>query len=193
MASKIYTKKGDAGYTSVMGTRDKYPKSHPRLDAVGTVDELNSHVGLLRSYVSSEVSLDREINIIEQIQNTLFEIGSELAMIEYDPEAKFNSYDDEIKQLESEMDIMSKNLTPLKNFILPAGPPIVCQAHIARVVTRRAERSVNKVMLNAKKYGEIINPDLIRYINRLSDYFFVLARFLSHHLNIPETIWKSKK
>jgi len=221
MASKVYTKKGDGGYTSVMGTREKLPKSHPRLEAIGTVDELNTHVGLLRSYAKE---LDRKNlsilskplgyrnssnehkhvdmgevcgSTLERIQNTLFEIGGELAMVKENPHENnqdtFNSYEEEINQLESAMDSMSECLAPLKNFILPGGPVIVCQAHVARVVTRRAERDINKICFESNSQEDIINPSTIQYINRLSDYFFVLARMLCHRLNTSETIWKSKK
>lgn len=164
MAQKVYTKKGDKGYTSIIGG-SRVKKSDDVINAIGTVDELNAYVGIIRSYQDSDV--------LGSIQNTLFDIGSHLAGFVGD-----NSYD--VSILEKEMDTMSKQLEPLKNFILPTGNQVVCHCHIARTVTRRTERTL---------VGLDCNNDLVKYINRLSDYFFVLARYLSKQYDIKETIW----
>ena len=176
MASKVYTKKGDKGCTMVMGCQDRLPKCNPRIEAIGGLDELNSYVGLIRSYkvVGNDV-------ILEQIQNDLFIIGARLADTREDIVMTIST-----DILESSMDIMSKSIPPLKNFILPAGPRDVCYCHIARTTCRRAERTIVKL---ARSEEGAVDPVILGYINRLSDYFFVLSRFLSHAKGIPETIW----
>ncbi len=179
MAQKIYTRKGDEGYTSIMGTRDRYIKSDPRIEAIGTIDELNSYVGLIRSYNVR----DHDI-VLKWVQNDLFIIGASLANFNYDCNRDHISYQIDVNELEQRMDAMSKELKPLTNFILPGGHHIISFCHVARTVCRRAERSLVAV--------ENIDKTILSYINRLSDYFFVLARKLAQENNIDEVIWTSK-
>ena len=177
MASKVYTKKGDKGYTLVMGTRTRFPKYHPRINAIGTVGELNSNVGMIRSY-----NVGNHDIILKQIQNDLFNIGAGLA-----DTRKEHNISIEIDILEASMDTMSKSLAPLKDFILPTGNQPICFCHIARTVCRRAERAI--VELSETEDG-LVDPTILSYINRLSDYFFVLARKLSQEMGIIETHWE---
>ncbi len=181
---KIYTKTGDRGETSLLGGR-RVSKTDIRIEAYGTVDELNSHLGLLRDY-----EISRELkNQLLVIQNELFDMGAYLAC-EDDP-ARFQISlitEEQIHRLESEIDDMEKQLKPLKNFILPGGHQAVSQCHIARCICRRVERNVLKV-----NETESIDHGVIRYLNRLSDYLFIMARKLAHDFGIDEIAWKSSK
>lgn len=181
---KIYTKTGDKGKTSLLGGT-RVPKFHPRIEAYGTIDELNSYVGLLR---------DQDIDahdkaILLEIQDRLFTLES---MVAKDPEVKL-TYElpqvnqEDIQLLEMEMDAMNENLPELKNFILPGGHTIVSYCHIARCVCRRAERHTLR-LAQAQPVEEVI----IMYLNRLSDYFFVLSRKLAQDLDVNETPWKAR-
>lgn len=177
---KVYTKKGDKGLTSLIGG-NRVSKSHSRIDAYGTIDELNSFVGLVRDYTQEE----RQKNLLYKIQNTLFVIGSNLAST---PEAKMeipNLEEVEILELEQAIDLMDAQLPALKNFVLPGGHESVSHAHVARCVCRRAERL--SVALSAQ---EEIDHSIIPYLNRLSDYLFVLSRFLAKENAVDEVIWK---
>jgi cob(I)alamin adenosyltransferase len=181
---KIYTKTGDQGKTSLLGGT-RVLKSHFRIEAYGTVDEMNAHLGLLMDQPIDPRLRDN----LFRIQHELFEIGSYLAC-ETDPE-KFKLKmigDSHIQKLEQEIDQMEEELTPLKNFILPGGHPAVSQCHVARCVCRRAERNV--IALNE---NEKISGSVIRYLNRLSDYLFVLARKLSKDAGIREIIWMTRE
>lgn len=183
MAFKIYTKTGDQGETSLFGGR-RLPKSHLRIDAYGTVDELNSYLGLLRDTIQD----DSLRELLKDIQDRLFTIGSNLAsdpdkdMIVPDVQAA------DIEHLEHEIDRMNEALPELKNFILPGGHPNVSTCHIARCVCRRAERLVVALQQSSR-----VEPLLIQYLNRLSDYLFVLARYLGHQLEVEEVVWKARK
>jgi cob(I)alamin adenosyltransferase len=179
MAQKIYTRKGDEGYTSIMGTRTRYLKSDPRIEAIGTIDELNSYIGLIRSFNVADHDM-----VLKWVQNDLFNIGANLANFNYDPNRDHISYQIDVNGLEQKMDAMSKELKPLTNFILPGGNQLISFCHVARTVCRRAERSLVEV--------ENIDRSILSYINRLSDYFFVLARKLAQENNIEEVIWTSK-
>lgn len=179
MSNKVYTKKGDDGSTSLLSGR-RIPKFSAEIKAVGTLDELNSFVGLLRS----EIHNSNEF--LEDVQWNLFNAGS---IIINDNETKLPEITDEdIKLLEIKMDEMSKELPELKNFILPKGNKAVSTAHICRTIARRAEIQVLecKVLDNFIK----LHPISI-YLNRLSDYFFVMARYLGFKEDIGETIWKN--
>lgn len=177
MASKVYTKKGDKGYTLVMGTRVRVPKYHPRICAIGTVDELNSFVGLIRSNLTNR-GYDATLS---RVQKDLFNIGTGLADTRKEHNILLN-----IEVLERDMDIMSKSLQPLRNFILPAGNNAMCYCHVARTVCRRAEREI--VKLGETEEGSV-DDNILCYINRLSDYFFVLARAISKDTETMEVIW----
>lgn len=179
---KIYTKGGDSGSTSLLGGT-KVSKNDLRIEAYGTVDELNSHVGVLRDVINIEQYSSQLI----AIQNTLFTIGSNLAL-EKEPKGfsipKIN--ENHIIQLENWMDSMDEELPKLQNFILPGGHISVSQSHVCRVVCRRAERRCVDL-----KNQTAVDVLLIKYLNRLSDYFFMLSRILSLKLNANEIPWKS--
>jgi len=181
---KIYTKKGDKGETSLLGgTRVK--KSNIRIESYGTVDELNSWLGLIRD---QNISSDTK-KILVHIQDRLFTIGSHLAS---DPNKKGIKIPDikeeDIVALEKQIDKMNEVLPEMKNFVLPGGHTTVSYCHIARCVCRRAERCA--VNLASKEKVEDI---IIKYLNRLSDYLFVLSRKFSHDLKAEEIPWKPKQ
>ncbi len=185
MSQKIYTKTGDEGKTSLIGGT-KILKSDLRIEAYGTVDELNSFVG----FVNDHCDLPHSKSILKEIQDRLFTIGSSLAC---DPakETKLHIpdlHESDVVLLEKEMDKMNGELPEMKHFILPGGHPSVSAAHIARCVCRRAERCCVRL----KDMDSIIEPLIIKYLNRLSDYLFVLGRFFSHRLNIAEVAWKPR-
>lgn len=179
---KIYTKTGDNGTTGLIGgTRVK--KTDQRLEAYGTVDELNSFIGLLITYDLPDATK----NTLYNIQNKLFVIGSFLATdiekTSIDPVALLS--DSDVKMLENEIDTMNEVLSELRNFILPGGNPSAALAHICRTVTRRAERKIQAVSDN---YQQV--EHLSEFVNRLSDYFFVLARFINLTFKTKEIYWK---
>lgn len=184
MAFKIYTKTGDEGYTGLMGGT-RVSKAHLRIDAYGTVDELNSYIGLCLCHITDPASTKR----LQHIQDTLFVIGSILAC---DPGKELSFapptlHEDEITILEQEIDRMEEILPPLKNFILPGGHIITSHLHIARCICRRAERCI--VRLESHSAQEI---RAITFMNRLSDYLFVLARYSSHLAQAPEINWRPR-
>jgi len=188
---KVYTKTGDKGTTALFGGT-RVPKHHIRIESYGTIDELNSHIGLIR---------DQDINSIYKntlmhIQDRLFTVGAILAT---DPDKatlkngkqRLNIpkiSNDDIARLEQEMDTMEDSLPPMTHFVLPGGHQTVSFCHIARCVCRRAERLASH--LNEL---EPFQPETLMYINRLSDYLFVLARKLSYELNAEEIKWIPQK
>jgi len=183
MAFKIYTKTGDAGETGLFGGK-RLPKSHLRIESYGTVDELNSWMGLIRDLTD----YPKMESVLEQIQNTLFVIGSNLAS---DPSKQMDVpqiHESDITLLEKNIDHMEGELPALKTFILPGGHPTVSQIHIARCVCRRAERSVVGLGL-IDEVPEI----LLQYLNRLSDFLFVFSRWVGMKLDAQEIPWKPKK
>jgi cob(I)alamin adenosyltransferase len=185
MALKIYTKTGDKGTTSLIGGT-KVLKSHRRIEAYGTTDELNSFIGLCIDYLKSN-SIQ---NVLPEIQDRLFTIGSALAC-DPDKETKLKIPDlkaEDITLLETEIDTMNEKLPPMKSFILPGGHKAVSVLHITRCVCRRAERCC--VRLQKKK--EEVEPLIIQYLNRLSDYLFVLSRFTANKLGAEEIPWKPR-
>ena len=181
---KIYTKKGDKGETGLLGGT-RVSKSDIRIEAYGTVDELNSWIGLIRDQKVD----DNTKKLLIHIQDRLFTIGSHLAS---DPKKKGMKLPDIIESdvtlLEKEMDQMNESLPEMRSFVLPGGHTTVSYCHIARCVCRRAERCT--VLLASKEKVEDI---LIKYLNRLSDYLFVLSRKLSHDLQAEEIPWKPGK
>ena len=185
MALKIYTKTGDKGTTSLIGGT-KVSKSHLRIESYGTVDELNSHIGLLSDQLTDEHS----IMILKEIQDRLFTIGSSLACDpEREPLMKIPDLKEaDVNLLEKEMDRMNEVLPPMKNFILPGGHVAVSQAHICRCVCRRAER----LCVNLHEHDSFVDPLVVKYLNRLSDYFFVLSRYTGHLLNVAEVTWRPR-
>ena len=179
MANKVYTKKGDDGTTSLLSGR-RVPKTIQEIKAVGSLDELNSFVGLLRSETYNSHA-DLEI-----IQWNLFNAGSMIINDNNSP--IMNVTEDDIEVLETVMDALNEELPDLKNFIIPNGSKAVSYAHICRTICRRAEIEVLNclVMENTERVAIIT-----KYLNRLSDFFFVLARFIGHQENVNETIWKN--
>ena len=185
MALKIYTKTGDKGKTSLLGGT-KVWKSDLRIESYGTVDELNSYIGLVSDHLSEEHSK----NILKEIQDRLFTIGSSLACDPVkEPLMKIPDLkEQDVEFLEKEIDGMTEKLPPMKNFILPGGHVAVSTTHIARCVCRRAER----LCVNMQEREMSIEPLIIIYLNRLSDYLFVLARYIAHLLNVEEIPWKPR-
>lgn len=178
---KIYTKTGDAGTTALFGGA-RVLKSHERIEAYGTVDELNSFIGLLRD---QPVNQSRQ-EILIQIQNRLFTIGAILATEPGNEKVKVPQLDlHDVEVLEKAIDRMDANLSPLRNFILPGGHTSVSFGHVARTVCRRAERLI--IALDAH---DKVQPLVIQFMNRLSDYLFVLCRQMASDLGITETAWK---
>lgn len=181
---KIYTKTGDTGQTSLFGGK-RISKADLRIDAYGTVDELNSFIGLLNV---SFVDITQN-DLLLEIQHKLFAVGSNLAS---DPEKNLitpGTVDDDILTLENNMDNMDAQLSPLTNFILPGGSVAIANAHVCRTVCRRAERLV----IALDQADGKVKPIIIRYLNRLSDYFFILARYIAHVEQVPEILWNPKK
>lgn len=185
MSQKIYTKTGDLGKTSLIGGT-KVPKSHIRIETYGTVDELNSHIGMLNDYLTDEQT---KITL-KEIQDRLFTIGSSLACDpDREPLMKIPDLkEDDIHLLEKEIDRMNDLLPPMKFFILPGGNISISQAHICRCVCRRAER----LCVNMKEHDIFVEPLVIKYLNRLSDYLFIVARYIGHLLGIAEIPWKPR-
>lgn len=180
---KIYTKTGDQGETSLFGGK-RLPKDHIRIDAYGNVDELNAHIGMVRDLISDEV----QKSILTAIQKTLFVIGSYLAK-DPDKEMSLPTLDEsEITLLESNIDALDASLPALKHFILPGGHPVSSHCQIARTVCRRAERSVV-----ALGHNEEVPDYICRYLNRLSDYLFILCRYITHQMGAEEIKWIPEK
>lgn len=181
---KVYTKKGDKGTTQLIGGK-RVPKNHDRIDAYGTVDELNSYMGLLR-----DQSVRKETHeLIITIQNKLFTIGALLANQDDNNKMKLPLIEEkDVTQLENEIDKMNESLPEMRSFILPGGHTTVSFCHIARCVCRRAERLTIQIDENVLQV-EII----LKYLNRLSDYLFVLSRYLSKNLDAKEIPWISAK
>jgi len=185
MSTKIYTKTGDLGKTSLIGGT-RVPKSHLRIESYGTIDELNSFLGFLYDQLTDE----RSKNTLREIQDRLFTIGSSLACDpEKEPKMKLPDLKEEdVQLLEKEIDEMNKVLKPMKSFILPGGSVPVSSAHIARCVCRRAER----ICVNMLEHEMFVDPLIVKYLNRLSDHLFVLARYIAHLTGVSEIEWKAR-
>ncbi|MEK7200046.1 MAG: cob(I)yrinic acid a,c-diamide adenosyltransferase [Bacteroidota bacterium] len=184
-AQKIYTKIGDLGMTSLIGGT-KVPKSHIRIDTYGTVDELNSYIGL----VSDHVTEAHTKILLKEIQDRLFTIGSSLACDpDKEPLMKIPDLKEaDITLLEREMDAMNNVLPAMRSFLLPGGHIAVSTTHIARCVCRRSERCC----VNMQENGMFVEPMVIKYLNRLSDYLFVLSRYIGYLLQVAEIPWKPR-
>jgi cob(I)alamin adenosyltransferase len=180
---KIYTKTGDQGITSLLGGV-RVPKSDLRIDAYGTIDELNSYLGLLRD---QEVNKHRS-SVLKEIQDRLFTIGADLATVPGKENVKKpDLHPQDVALLEEEMDAMDAQLPILTAFILPGGHTAVSFCHLARTVCRRSERIV--VELASEEY---VSELVIQYLNRLSDYLFVLGRKMGQELAVEEVTWKPR-
>jgi cob(I)alamin adenosyltransferase len=177
---KIYTKTGDTGSTSlVAGTR--VSKASIKIDSYGNIDELNSWIGVLRDDPVHESRRE----VLKEIQDRLFTIGADLASEPEQTKKKLpDLYESDIELLEKEMDTMNEVIPPLRLFVLPGGHQSVSFAHVARTVCRRAERQII-----ALSNEEEVNPLIIKYINRLSDYLFVLSRKITQELGTEEVAW----
>lgn len=186
MSSKIYTKTGDKGKTSLIGGT-KVPKSHLRIEAYGTIDELNSYIGLCKDIVDDTDSQ----KMLLEIQDRLFTIGSSLACDPIKaPRLRIpDLLEADVELLEKEMDRMSESLPPMKSFVLPGGHRTISHLHIARCVARRAERCCVRLELESLEVDAL----LLKYLNRLSDYLFILSRFTALQLNAEEIPWKPRQ
>lgn len=177
---KVYTKKGDGGETSLYGGT-RLPKDHIQIEAYGTVDELNSQLGLMMAYVDDV----KEMEFWQKVQSRLFDIGAILASDGrkkglFLPEIK----EDHVEEMERKIDEIEEGLEPLKYFILPSGHMSIAQCHVARTVCRRAERAVVRL-----SHENEVNPILVKYLNRLSDLLFVRAREFGRKFDVQELKW----
>lgn len=178
---KIYTKTGDAGTTSLVGGK-RVDKACARLESYGTIDELNAHVGLLLTYVTD----DAEKECLISVQNCLFVIGAQLATPPDSPHQPSGIIaSDDVTQLEQSIDRASEGLPQWRGFTLPGGCRAAAMAHVCRTICRRAERRI--LALNS---SESVEPQLLAYVNRLSDYFYVLALRLNFLQGTEEILWK---
>lgn len=177
--SKIYTRTGDEGTTG-LGDGSRINKDAPRMEAIGTVDEINCHVGVLLAELPED---DEYAELLLRIQHDLFDLGGELAVPGYELIT-----DERVEELEKQLDELNEQLPPLKNFILPGGSKAATQCHLARVVCRRAERCIVAVSRE-----EDINATCRKYLNRLSDLLFVLARLIARRNGGQEVLWDQKK
>ncbi|MFS0489995.1 cob(I)yrinic acid a,c-diamide adenosyltransferase [Leadbetterella byssophila] len=180
---KIYTKTGDKGQTSLVGG-SRISKGHIKIESYGTVDELNAWIGVLRDLPENESRKD----LLKEIQDRLFTIGADLASEPEQTRKKIPSlYPADVELLEKAMDEYTEQIPPLRAFVLPGGHLSVSYAHVARTVARRAERQVIRLA-----ELEEVEPLIIIYLNRLSDYLFVLSRKLTQELGTEENAWKAK-
>lgn len=185
MAFKIYTKTGDKGSTSLIGGV-RVPKNHIRIESYGTVDELNSYLGMVRDMAQNTLVTEW----LHEIQDRLFTIGSVLAT---DPgkEVKMklpDLHDNDVIWLEQKIDEMNESLPEMRSFILPGGQLAASTAHVARCVCRRAER----ICVGMQQQDEVVPEIIIRYLNRLSDFLFVLARYIAHINGVEDTPWRAR-
>lgn len=179
--TKIYTKTGDAGDTG-LGDGSRIPKTHARVCAMGDIDELNAQIGLLTAHLSltSITKLTDIAPFIERLQHRIFDLGGEVSIPGFQL-----IHDQHVTMIEVELDRMNEALAPLENFIIPGGSILIAQCHVVRSVCRRAERS-----LVSLQEIETVNASGVRFLNRLSDYFFVLARFCALQTGQPECLWQ---
>lgn len=190
--NRIYTKRGDAGETGLAGGQ-RVPKDSLRIEAYGTVDELNAFLGLAGVSCQEQIGQDPQVGllvaIIRRVQHELFNLGSILATRVEDvhpKQARITPAD--VEQLEREIDAMNEDIPPLRSFVLPGGTRLNAELHVARTVCRRAERIV--VTLSRE---EQVPPETIQYLNRLSDAMFVWSRWINYVLHVPEVLWDPNK
>jgi cob(I)alamin adenosyltransferase len=184
--SKLYTRGGDRGETSLFGG-ERVPKDHPRVDAYGQLDELSSTLGLLIVALPADELRDQ----LQQVQNELFDLGAELATppesrLEYKLPPGVEEAD--WRRLERLLDVYDAQVPPLRAFVLPGGHETAARAHLARTVCRRAERAVVSLA-----HEEEVRADVITYLNRLSDFLFVVARLLNVRGGVPEVEWQKRE
>ena len=182
--SKIYTKTGDNGSTSLVGGT-RLPKDHIKIEAYGSVDELNAWIGVLADAPENE----SRKSFLKEIQDRLFTIGSTLASeAEYNKSKLPELFESDIEVLEKAMDSYNEQIPTLRAFVLPGGHSLVSLTHVARTVCRRSERQVIRL-----SHEEEVEPLIIKYLNRLSDYLFVLSRKITQEQNTEEIVWKPRK
>jgi len=187
--TRVYTRRGDQGDTDLVGGT-RVPKDAPRLDAYGTVDELNAALGVVRAENARHLDRApacRELDgILRRLQNELFDLGSELATPPAGfVEGMYRTAEADVTRLESVLDRCQADLAPLQSFVLPGGGPVSAALHVARTVCRRAERDVLRLTR-----VESLSPWPLAYLNRLSDLLFVLSRWIGHHLGESEFLWE---
>jgi cob(I)alamin adenosyltransferase len=183
--NRVYTRGGDNGQTSLVGGQ-RLPKSDPRIEAYGTIDELNAFIGLARDSANLH-GLGELSGILLRVQHELFNAGSILATLPEDAHPKQPRITGaEADQLEREIDAMNQSLPPLRSFVLPGGCRVNAELHVCRTVCRRAERICVAL-------GDKADPAIVKYLNRLSDAFFVWSRWASQELGIEETLWEPNK
>ncbi len=185
--SFLYTRTGDAGQTSLVGGT-RIPKHAPRVCAYGEIDELNAHIGLLQAFCAPMDDTAPDAALLLSVSSRLFDIGAHLATpLTPDDEMPGVVPEAAITALEDRIDTLDALLPPQRSFILPGGTVEAAHAHVARTVCRRAERAILSFI---EETGERVDPDVLRYINRLSDYLFILARRLNHLASIPDINWE---
>ncbi len=183
--NRIYTRSGDAGSTRLAGGQT-VPKDARRIEAYGTVDELNAFVGAACLSAEAEPALATLARTLRRVQHELFNLGSILATLPEDVHPnQARITDADVAQLEREIDLANADLEPLRSFVLPGGTRANCDLHIARTVCRRAER-----LLIAAAREEQVPSEAVRYLNRLSDALFVWSRWANHALGVPEVLWQ---
>lgn len=183
---RIYTRSGDSGETGLFGGQ-RVPKDDLRIEAYGTVDELNAVLGMARVHAAGE-ELEQSI---AALQSDLFSLGADMATPREEDTHKGRIVvervgPEQVERLEAQIDHYEAELPPLQSFILPGGHPLAAALHLARVVCRRAERR----SVSLQHSGEALNPEVLRYLNRLSDLLFVLARVANQRQNVPDIAWK---
>jgi len=187
--NRVYTRTGDAGETGLAGGQ-RVPKDSPRIEAYGTVDELNACLGAARTTALEIAAAEPRLGVLAaialRVQHELFNLGAILATLPEDVHPKQARVTDaEVAQLETEMDHMNEELAPLRSFVLPGGSRLNAELHICRTVCRRAERRCA-----ALARVEAPPPEAVRYLNRLGDALFVWSRWASHITGVPETLWE---
>jgi cob(I)alamin adenosyltransferase len=190
--NRIYTRGGDKGETALAGGQ-RVPKDAPRIEAYGTVDELNAFIGLACVTCGEEsaraLRLGKLVDILRRVQHELFNLGSQLSTLPQDlhpKQARITSA--EIDQLEREIDGMNQELPALRSFVLPGGSRLNAELHVARTVCRRAER-----LTVALVRSEEVAPEVVRYLNRLSDALFVWSRWVNYAVGVPEVLWEPNR
>jgi len=187
---KIYTKAGDAGETGLFGG-ERIAKDNARVEAYGSVDELNCALGVARAALAADPALHDQDVLLTRLQSELFDLGAELATPPQRLDTKLASRiplasDERVAALEREIDRMEAELEPLKTFILPAGTPAASALHLARAICRRAER---RAVTLSHADADTVRPEALRYLNRLSDLLFVMARYANHRAGLPDVPW----
>lgn len=184
--TRVYTRKGDKGKTKLCGLQ-QFPKNSFRVIAIGDIDELNTFLGFTTSVISDDSSLQKMKKNIQRIQNELFELGAQLAAVS-EQNAAPHIHPTDIQQLEKDIDEMNSHLPSLSSFVLPGGHELSARLHLARAVCRRAERGIIVLAQHENLPG-----NEIPYVNRLSDWLFVAARYANHVHKVTELLWQPRK